>query len=222
VYVDGVYFPRSLGMLMNLTDIERIEVLRGPQGTLFGKDAIGGAINVISASPHPGRERRASLTLGNYQRLELRTVVNQPLSDRLFARLSVGLVNADGYLRRLTPPARPDLVEQANGRPADRHREGDDRALGARLQLRWLFSDTLTADLAVDASRKRNRQGAIHLDLIDPRFGIFPEINDLIRQGKLPGPEITNALRTKGSARELRHRQEFYRSGFLGSFCRSE
>ena len=52
-HVDGVYLPRSLGLLMNLTDVERIEVLRGPQGTLYGKDAIGGAINVISTMPGP-------------------------------------------------------------------------------------------------------------------------------------------------------------------------
>ena len=57
-YVDGVYLPRSLGLLMNLTDVDRIEVLRGPQGTLYGKDAIGGAINVISTMPGPDRERR--------------------------------------------------------------------------------------------------------------------------------------------------------------------
>jgi iron complex outermembrane receptor protein len=194
VYVDGVYFARSLGLMMNLTDIARIEVLRGPQGTLFGKDAIGGAINVISTMPGPGRERRASLILGNVDRLELRTVVNEPLSDRLFLRLSAGLVSRDGYLRRLTPLAPLDLLEQANGRPADLHSEGDDRSQGARLQLRWLVTDTLTFDLSLDGSRYRNTQGAIHVDAIDPRSGIFPEINDLIRQGKLPGPEITNDL----------------------------
>ena len=101
---------------MNLTDVARIEVLRGPQGTLYGKDAIGGAINVISTMPGPDRERRASAILGNYQRVELRTMVNEPLSDRLFLRLAVGLVNRDGYLRRLAPPAPLALVEQANGK----------------------------------------------------------------------------------------------------------
>ena len=73
-YVDGVYFPRSLGLLMNLTDVDRIEVLRGPQGTLFGKDAIGGAINVISTMPGTAsasdtRARSSATTIG----VELRT-----------------------------------------------------------------------------------------------------------------------------------------------------
>jgi iron complex outermembrane receptor protein len=193
-YVDGVFFPRSLGLLMNLTDVARIEVLRGPQGTLYGKDAIGGAINVISIMPGPTRERSANAILGNYNRVELRTMVNEPLSDRLYLRLAVGLVNRDGYLRRLPPPAPLALVEQANGRPVDLHREGDDRGQGGRLQLRWLVTDTLTADLSLDGSRKRDRQGPIHIDLIDPDSDAFKEINGLIRQGKLPGPEITNAL----------------------------
>ena len=193
-YVDGVYMPRSLGLLVNLTDVARIEVLRGPQGTLYGKDAIGGAINVISTLPGPDRERRANVILGSYRQAELRTMVTEPLSDRLFVRLAVGLVNRDGYLRRLAPPAPLALVEQANGRRIDRHSEGDDRGQGGRLQLRWLVTDTLTADVSLDASRKRDRQGPIHIDLILPDSGDIGTLNDLIRRGKLPGPEITNAL----------------------------
>jgi len=193
-YVDGVYVARSLGMMMNLVDVDRIEVLRGPQGTLFGKDAIGGAINVISAAPQPRGERNASAILGNYGRVELRTVVNQPLSDRLFLRLGAGIVSRDGYLRRLGPPVPLGLMERVSDQPVDLHKEGDDRSQGARMQLRWLVSDTFTADMSIDASRKRDRQGAIHIDSIDSGFGIFPEINALIRQGKLPGPEITEGL----------------------------
>ncbi len=193
-YIDGVYLPRSLGLLMNLTDVDRIEVLRGPQGTLFGKDAIGGAINVISVLPAPARERRASAIVGNFNRVEFRTIVNEPLSQRLFLRLALGLVNRGSYLRRLPPPAAVALLEQANGRPVDRHSEGDDRGQGGRLHLRWLVSDTLTADLSLDASRKRDRQGAIHIDLIHPDVEIFAVLNALIHAGKLPGPEITNDL----------------------------
>ncbi|MFL6764145.1 MAG: TonB-dependent receptor [Sphingomicrobium sp.] len=194
VYVDGVYFARSLGMIANLVDVDRIEVLRGPQGTLFGKNTIGGAINLISVAPQARRERRASFVLGNDRRAELRTVINEPLSDRLLLRLSAGIVTRNGYLHRLSPLADLERVEQANGRPLDLHSEGDDRGQGARLQLRWLLSDTLTADVSIDGSRKRNRQGAIHVDAIDPRFGIFPQINELIAEGKLPGPQITSDL----------------------------
>jgi iron complex outermembrane recepter protein len=192
-YVDGVYLPRSFGLLMNIVDVDRIEVLRGPQGTMYGKDAIGGAINVVSTMPRPTRERRADAILGNYKRSELRMIVNEPLNARLFLRLGVALVNRDGYLRRLAPLASLTDVERANGRTVDLHSEGDDRGKGGRLQLRWLVTDTLTADVSVDGSRKRNRQGPIHIDQILDS-GDIGNINDLIRAGELPGPPITNSL----------------------------
>jgi iron complex outermembrane receptor protein len=193
-YVDGVYFARSLGMMMDLIDIERIEVLRGPQGTLFGKDTIGGAINVISTAPQPHAERTASIILGNTGRIELRSVANAPLSDRVMLRLAASIVSRDGYLHRLTPPAPLDVLEQVNGRPINLRSEGAEHGQGGRLQLRWLITDALTADFSVDGSRIRDTQGAIHADLIDPNFGDLPEINRLIREGKLPGRDITNAL----------------------------
>ena len=193
-YVDGVYFARPLGTIINLTDIARIEVLRGPQGTLFGKNTIGGAIHVISTIPRAGPERRFNLILGNYDRFELRGVVNEPFSDRIIMRLSIGLVSRAGYLRRLRPPAPIGQLEQVNQSQLNFNREGDDRSQASRLQLRWLVTDTLTADVSLDGTRKRNTQGANHIDAIDPRFGMLPKINDLIEQGKLPGPQITGDL----------------------------
>src|SRR5687768_1972094 len=106
-YLDGVYLGRTFGTLMNITDVDRVEVLRGPQGTLFGKNSIGGAISVASVLPHSESEHRASVILGNYDRMELRAVANQPLSGRLFARLSAARIRRDGHLRRLAPAASP-------------------------------------------------------------------------------------------------------------------
>jgi iron complex outermembrane receptor protein len=193
-YVDGVYFARSLGMLMNLIDIERVEVLRGPQGTLFGKDTIGGAINVISTAPQPRAERNASIILGNIGRIELRSMANAPVSDRLMIRLAAGIVSRDGYLHRLTPPAPLDVLERVNGRAVNLRSEGAEHSQGGRLQLRWLATDGLTADFSLDGTRIRDTQGAIRVDLIDPSSGDLSDINRLIREGKLPGPEISNAL----------------------------
>lgn len=190
-YVDGVYFARTTGMLMNLTDVSRIEVLRGPQGTLFGRNTIGGAINLISVMPQPSWEGRSSLVLGNYNRAELRGVLNAPLSDKLFVRLSAGVVSRDGYLRRLPPPVPLGVLQQVGNAQVNSEPEGDDRSQAVRMQLRWLASDTLTVDVSLDGSRKRNTQGATHIDAIDPRFGVFRQLNRLIREGKLPGSEIT-------------------------------
>ena len=190
-YLDGVYLGRTFGTLMSITDVDRIEVLRGPQGTLFGKNSIGGAISVVSVLPNSEAERRASVILGNYDRLEMRAVANQPLSGRLFARLSGARIQRDGYVRRLAPAAPPALLEELNWRPVDLHSEGDENSLTGRLQLRWLPTDALTVDLSLDGSRKRGHQGATHVDRIAPNAGILPRLNDLIAQGLLPGPPIT-------------------------------
>ena len=216
-YVDGVYFARPLGTILNLTDVARIEVLRGPQGTLFGKNTIGGAINVISIGPQPVREGHVGIILGNYERVELRGVVNEPVSDRLFVRLSIGLVSRDGYLRRLRPLAPIAQLEQLNEAKLNFDREGDDRSRAGRLQLRLLISDTLTADVTVDGTRKRNTQGATHLDAIDPRFGIFPELNRLIREGKLPGPEITSDLPPDDLLQSYATGKNFLKQDFWGT-----
>jgi len=190
LYLDGVYVARTMGTLMNLIDIQRIEVLRGPQGTLYGKNTIGGAINILSAAPGPDRQAYANLIVGEIGRLDARAMANFPVTDRLFVRLAAGRFSRDGYLKRLPAPFAPTAFTQT-----DHDDEGRDDSAAGRLQLRWRANDRLTVDLAADASRRRGTQAATHVDAIDPRFGIvLPGVNDLIREGKLPGPEITNAL----------------------------
>lgn len=189
LYLDGIYVARTMGTLMHLIDVDRIEVLRGPQGTLYGKNAIGGAINLISAAPRGDLEARAAVTAGSFDRFELRGTVNVPLAPTLFARLTGGRFSRDGYLKRLPPPFAPAAVTEV-----DRRAEGGEDSAAARLQLRWLASPSLTLDFAADASRRRGTQGATHLDAVDQRFGILPVVNALIREGRLPGPAITGAL----------------------------
>lgn len=190
-YVDGVFIARNMGALIHLVDIDRVEVLRGPQGTLYGKNAIGGAINVLSTPPGAEGEGYADIIVGELGRLDLRGMINAPLTDRLSLRLAAGRFSRDGYLKRLRPPFTPTFVTEINHRA-----EGRDDSSAGRLQLRWLASDTLTIDLAADASRRRGTQAPTHIDAIDPRLGILPHVNGLIRDGLLPGPEITGALVT--------------------------
>jgi iron complex outermembrane receptor protein len=190
-YLDGVYVARTMGALMNLVDIDRIEVLRGPQGTLYGKNSIGGAINVMSVAAGPQRQGYFDLIGGGLGRLDARGMINVSLTDEVFVRVAAGRFSRDGYLKRLPPPFPPTPFTQTNDNDEGR----DDRAAG-RLQLRWLATPTLTIDLAADASRRRGTQAPTHIDAIDPNFGILPVVNDLIRAGKLPGPEITGALVT--------------------------
>jgi iron complex outermembrane receptor protein len=109
VYVDGIYAARGAGAEAALTDISRVEVLKGPQGTLFGRNATGGAIHIISQPPVYEREGRAKLTLGDYGRMDGELMFNTPLSDSVALRLVAVNRNRDGYLENLSGP---DMNEQ--------------------------------------------------------------------------------------------------------------
>ena len=134
VYLDGVYIARSLGSLMDIVDLERVEVLRGPQGTLFGRNTIGGAINLVSRAPTSSFTANAQATLGSFDRHEARLTVSGPLSDQLSATGAVLLRERSGWVRRIT----------------DDTTLGDDNSFSGRLGLRWKPRDTLTVDLGLD------------------------------------------------------------------------
>ena len=102
IYVDGVFLPRSLGSLVQVLDVAQIEVLRGPQGTLFGKNTIGGAINISTVKPGEQLEGFALVRPGNFGRIDTQAILNLPidigwLEDRLFARFTFGSTNDNGY-----------------------------------------------------------------------------------------------------------------------------
>lgn len=87
-YVDGVYVSSSIGGVLDVLDIERIEVLRGPQGTLFGRNTIGGAISITTTRPAMEAGGQIEATYGNYDRMEIRGSIDTPLSDTLRAKLT--------------------------------------------------------------------------------------------------------------------------------------
>ncbi len=98
LYLDGVYLARVTGAALDLADIERVEVLRGPQGTLFGRNTIGGAVNVITKKPSGDFNGNAQLTLGNNNRFNGRFSVDFPIMDDVLSgRVSFLSKNSDGY-----------------------------------------------------------------------------------------------------------------------------
>jgi len=96
VYVDGVYLGRQVGQNWSLANIERVEVLRGPQGTLYGRNSIGGAINIITRKPGDDPGGRVSLTGGTRGRLNGDAYVDMPLSDTFAMSLGVAYQHRDG------------------------------------------------------------------------------------------------------------------------------
>ena len=140
MYVDGVYVARSVGAIVDLLDVDRVEVLRGPQGTLFGRNTIGGAVSIVSKKPGPEFTGRTSVVRGDDNRLDLRGMVNIPLSDTVFLRGSASRATRDGYVTNMLSGA--DY--------------GNKDTVAGQLQVRWRRSDTLTIDVAVDSTRDRS------------------------------------------------------------------
>ena len=97
LYLDGHYMPNTVGQMLSLVDIERVEVLRGPQGTLFGKNTTGGAVNIVSAKPGPEFEADMLLRVADFGQQDLRGVINVPFSDTVAARFNIAKETADGY-----------------------------------------------------------------------------------------------------------------------------
>lgn len=102
MYVDGHYIPYSRGGFMSTLDIDRIEVLRGPQGTLFGKNTTGGAVNIISTKPAPEFDSSLTGRFGDFGQRDIRGMINVPIGDNLFARVSAASEESDGFYYNTT------------------------------------------------------------------------------------------------------------------------
>ncbi|MCM2337446.1 MAG: TonB-dependent receptor [Lysobacter sp.] len=100
IYLDDVYIARPQGALLDVFDVQRVEVLRGPQGTLYGKNTIGGAIKYISRGLPTAFEGNASVTVGNYNQLDVKAAVGGPIGGAdsgLRGRIAVASLNRDGF-----------------------------------------------------------------------------------------------------------------------------
>ncbi|HEY8518755.1 MAG TPA: TonB-dependent receptor plug domain-containing protein [Gammaproteobacteria bacterium] len=99
-YIDNVFMPRTTGPVMRVLDVERIEVLRGPQGTLFGRNSTGGAIRVFSRQPSNELDGYLKLTGGNFDHRDVSAMINVPITDRVYFRAQAASLEQDGYVRR--------------------------------------------------------------------------------------------------------------------------
>ncbi|MEI9891700.1 MAG: TonB-dependent receptor [Caulobacteraceae bacterium] len=140
VYVDDVYQPRQLGSMLDFNDVQRIEVLRGPQGTLYGRNSSAGAIRVITADPGQTPHDLLSLTYGSYNDVEARGLVSGPLSETFAGSLSYLHRSRDGITED------PTLGHDVNRIDFD----------AVRGKLRWTPNDRLDAQTSVNVLRDRS------------------------------------------------------------------
>ncbi len=109
VYFDDMYMPRANSTLFNFNDVERVEVLKGPQGTLYGRNATGGAIRIITRDPTDRFEGAAAVTYGTHNRLAVEGMLNLPLGDGLAVRVAARHDENDGFIKNIVPSGRKRL-----------------------------------------------------------------------------------------------------------------
>ena len=103
MYLDGVYLGKGQGSIFDVVDLERVEILRGPQGTLYGRNTLGGAINLISKKPS-GEGMSAKVTIGNYGLKQSQLIADYEVGDGMFAKLVVNSKKRGGYVNNTDSP----------------------------------------------------------------------------------------------------------------------
>jgi len=140
VYIDGVPVGRNQGLAADVADLERVEILRGPQGTLYGRNATAGAINLITVKPQNSFEFEQEVGAGNYDLFWGRTSLNLPLSETLSMRAVYMRGQKDGWVENTNH----NLPDQTDFNMEDKE--------AGRIALRWMPSDSFTADYNFDYS----------------------------------------------------------------------
>jgi len=172
-HLDGIYVASPFALQTDFLDLERIEVLRGPQGTLFGQNSTGGAINVITQAPTVDDSfGKADLTLGDYGLVKARAAYNLPLSDSLAVRASIISNSRDGFTDNLTL-----------GQDLD-----DANSVSARVRVLYEPRENFRANFTAQIFDE-DRNGAAQKGLLDPT----PNAREL-RQDSRADYELTSEL----------------------------
>jgi iron complex outermembrane receptor protein len=161
IYIDDIYYGATFGAVFDLSDLERVEVLRGPQGTLAGKNSVGGAIKLFSQKPDGAGGGYIEATGGSFTRIDVRAGANFTLADGLYARVSAITKHRQGYLKRLdfgcVNPTGGLPASPTSGEGCEIGTEGGQDLTAARLALRYApegspLEINLIGDITEDSS----------------------------------------------------------------------
>jgi iron complex outermembrane receptor protein len=168
IYVDDVYIATLTGSLLDLLDLERVEILRGPQGTLAGRNSIGGSVKLYSQKPNAENSGSFQATYGSRNRTDIRGTANFALGENLFMRISGVDKKQDGYVKRLDYgcvfPNNPQgiLPQRASTAGCVVGRDSNVNFSAVRGALRWLPSEKIEVNLSADYTNdRRNPTGAV-------------------------------------------------------------
>lgn len=176
VYIDGIYLARQHGLNAALFEIERIEVLKGPQGTLFGRNTEGGAVNIISRAPTGEFAGRLTVGAGNFGSYNGQIHLDLPEVAGFSFKI-------DGVISHQNPTVRNPLEGQTGWNQYHRY--------GGRIATRWKPSDNFTADLAFDISRDENTPFYSQLINFNPNGLPVATVAEIIANGNaLPAGKI--------------------------------
>ncbi len=160
IYIDGVYFGRAVGAAMELVDLERVEILRGPQGTLFGKNTIGGAINLISKKPSGEDAGYVDLILGTNSRRDIKGTYDMALSPGFSAKFSFSIQDGGDWGEAIDYDTKKQAAEL-----------GGKDSTSFRAAFSWQASDDTSVDFTLDSTDRKDDQSVNGLIFLDPGAG---------------------------------------------------
>ena len=184
LYVDDVYRGITFGSLLDLLDLDRVEILRGPQGTLAGKNSIGGAVKLFTRAPQGDGSGYIEATTGSFGRIDVKAAADISLvPDTLFARISGVTRHRDGYLKRLdyncmNPGGTQAPTASATEADCVAGREGGQDYTAGRLALRWIASDRVEVNLAASRLVDDSEPTATKLIALNPPATYTPGFPD--------------------------------------------
>jgi iron complex outermembrane receptor protein len=171
IYIDDVYYPRLTGANFDIMDVDRVEILRGPQGTLTGRNSEGGAIKFFSRRPTGDAGGYASATYGSRNRINLRAAAEFPLTDTLAGRITGTFADQDGYVDRIDYNCENGSIQ--SGSDCVEGRLGDVGYRAVRGMLNFEPTDTVSLLVSADYIKDvRNQAPEILLAANDPNSNI--------------------------------------------------